>query len=47
MKLYKHQQNAQEQEEFDKRRESFLFVHHTATKLGSIVSSLSKFSLRL
>lgn len=47
MQLYKQQKNGQEQEEFDKRRESFLFLHHTATKLGSIVSGLSQFSLRL
>lgn len=47
MQLYKQQKNGQEQVEFDKRRESFLFLHHTATKLGSIVSGLSQFSLRL
>lgn len=45
--LYKQQQKGQEQVEFDKRRESFLFLQHIATKLGSIVSGLSRFSLRL
>lgn len=38
MQFYKHQQKGQEQVEFDRRRETFLFLHHTAAKPGSIVS---------